>query len=59
MNNEQYFFCYNKRVSDYLIENGLNYITVAIDPRTKKMYSLYRQTDELKKLLTEYKLNIN
>jgi hypothetical protein len=54
---EQYFFCYNKRVSDYLTSKGIKFITVAIDPKTKKMYSLYKQTDTLDSLLKEYKLN--
>ena len=54
---EQYFFCYNKKVSDYLTMKGVKYITVAIDPKTRKMYSLYKQNDMLDKVLKEYKLN--
>lgn len=57
MQQDQYFFCYNKVVSDYLNTKGQKYITVAIDPKTKKMYSLYKQTETLDKLLKEYKLN--
>lgn len=54
---DKYFFCYNRYVSDYLTEKGIKSITIAIDPKRKKMYSLYKQTDELSKALTEYKLN--
>lgn len=57
MEKDQYFFCYNKQVSDFLSEKGMKYITVAIDPKTRKMYSLYKQSDLLNQLLTEYKLN--
>lgn len=57
MQKDQYFYCYNKRVSDYLNENGETFINVAIEPKSKKMYSLYKQTEQLSKLLKEYKLN--
>ena len=55
MPKDTYFFCYNKRVSDYLQQNGLHYITVARDPKTNKLFSLYKQTPELSRLLTQYK----
>lgn len=55
-----HFFCYNKKVSDYLMSKGHKLVTVAIDINTKKIYSLYVITDELTKSLAEYKqLNKN
>ena len=57
MHKDSYFFCYNKRVSDYLQQNGLQYITVARDPKTNKLFSLYKQTPELSRLLIQYKNN--
>lgn len=50
-----YFYCYNKRVSDHLKSNNIQYITVALDPKTKKMFSLYLINDELQASLDEYK----
>lgn len=55
MTKSKYFFCYNKRVSDYLRTKQLNFITVAIDPKTNKMYSMYEITPELQIALDEYK----
>ncbi|MCC3645830.1 hypothetical protein JGK52_03910 [Cytobacillus oceanisediminis] len=50
-----YFFCYTKRVSDFLQERGFSFITVAQDPKSKKLFSLYLITEELQKALAEYK----
>lgn len=52
----KYFFCYSKRVSDHLKEKRISFITVAIDPNTHKMYSLYEITPKLQAALDEYKL---
>ncbi|ODG93720.1 hypothetical protein BED47_00690 [Gottfriedia luciferensis] len=53
----QYFFCHNKKVSDFIKSKGIDYITVAIDPKTRILFSLYEITLELKEVLDEYKLN--
>ena len=52
---QEYFFCYTKRLSEYLQEMGFNYITVAQDPKTKKIFSLYPITAELHKTIQAYK----
>lgn len=51
----KYFYCYNKVVSDYLKKKGVKYINIAIEPKSKKIYSLYEQTEELKAALIEYR----
>lgn len=50
-----YFFCYNKQVSDYLALKEIKYITVAIDPNTRKWFSLYEITPLFQAALDEYK----
>lgn len=55
MNNKDYFFCYNKRVSDFLKTKGIYHITVAQDPKTKKIFSLFEITHNLQRALDEYK----
>ncbi|WP_169823946.1 DUF5659 domain-containing protein [Bacillus marinisedimentorum] len=52
---KNYFFCYSKRVSDFLASKGIQFITVAIEPKTKKMFSLYEINEELQKALDQYK----
>jgi hypothetical protein len=54
---DQYFFCYNKKVSDYLTMKGVKPITIAKEMRENRIFSLYKQTPELQKALQEYKLN--
>lgn len=55
MEQEKYFYCYNKEVSDYLASKGIKYINVARELKSNKIYSLYKQTEQLTKALTEYK----
>ena len=52
----EYFFCYNKRVSDYLNKKGVKYITVALDPKTNKMFSLYKADEKFQEAFDEYKM---
>ncbi|APH05854.1 hypothetical protein [Bacillus weihaiensis] len=55
MNKSDFFFVYNKRVSDFLKTKGINFICVAIEPKSQKMFSLYYINDDLQKALAEYK----
>jgi len=54
---DKYFYCYNKSVSDFLVSNGLKFITVAREPKSNKLFSLYEQSPKLKELLVQYKSN--
>lgn len=56
MDNKDYFFCYNKKLFDYLTkEKSLDFITIAINPTTKKTFSMFKKTNELQKALNDYK----
>lgn len=50
-----YFFCYNYRVKDYLMQNGLTFIVDAITTTSHKRFWLFEASDKLDKLLSEYK----
>lgn len=50
-----YFFCYNKHISDYLFTKNVKYITVAMDVKTQRIFSLYQITPEFQKALAEFK----
>ena len=54
-----YFFCYNKKVSDFLNSKEINYITVAQDLKSKKIFSLFEITDDFQVALQEYKNQSN
>ncbi|MEM5009278.1 hypothetical protein WKH57_01025 [Niallia taxi] len=53
--NEDYFFCYNKKVSEFLQSKGFKYITVSLDLKKRKVFSLYKINLELDMALKEYK----
>lgn len=53
-NNRDYFFCYTKSLSDHLQNKGFRYITVAQEPMSKKLFSLYKITPELKAVVAEF-----
>lgn len=52
---EGYFFCYNKIVSDFLYRKGIKFITIAIDKKTNREFSLFKVTEELQQALEERK----
>lgn len=52
MNN--FFFCYSKSLADYLISNNFEPITVAMNPKNNKLFSLFIRNDSFNQMLTEY-----
>jgi hypothetical protein len=52
-----YFFCYSKYVSAYLVEKGFKPITTARETINNKLFTLYKITPELQKALEERKRN--
>lgn len=55
MNNIEFFYCYNKRLSDHIGKSGIKFVTVAINPNDGRTYSQYIITPELKKVIDDYK----
>ncbi|MGK4040912.1 hypothetical protein AB0Y20_01325 [Heyndrickxia oleronia] len=49
------YFCYSKRVSDFLSFKQVKYLTKAINPINNKLYSLYYKTPKLQAALDEYR----
>lgn len=54
LTNKDFFFCYNRDIYFYLIQNGLDFITIAKEPKNDKMFSLFYRSDKLESLLSEY-----
>lgn len=52
---KDFFFCYNKNLSDYLSNKGIKYITLAINPNNGNSYSLFYKTPKLQQTIQEYK----
>jgi hypothetical protein len=54
-NNKQYFFCYSRELSNYLhYKHQFGIITVAINPQSKKTFSLFKQSPELAEAVKKY-----
>ena len=54
--NQKYFFAYNKNVYKYLHDTkGIEYITIAQDPRTQRVFTLFENTEEVTQALKEYR----
>lgn len=54
--NKEYFFCYSQRLSDFLKNKNVGYITIAKDMNTDRIFSLYPKSIELKEALDEYSI---
>ena len=56
MNKKGYFFAYSKQLSAFLhMDKGIEYITIAQDPKSKKLFTLFKFTKEVEDALDEYK----
>lgn len=52
--NKDYFFCYSQRLSVFLKESGIGYITIARDMNKDRTFSLYPKSPELAEALDEF-----
>lgn len=43
----KFFYCYSIKLKDFLKSQGLNYITKALNPKSKKPYFLFEKSLEL------------
>jgi len=49
--------CFSVPQKDFLMSRGLEYITVALDPKTKDTFWLFLRNDSLDASLTQWQLN--
>lgn len=56
MKNTDFFYCYNKKLFTFLHDiKKIDYITIAIHPKTKRTYSMFYKSEMLQNALDEYK----
>ncbi|WP_181349406.1 hypothetical protein [Thalassobacillus sp. CUG 92003] len=53
--NEQYFYCYSPRLKGRLLNEGERFICVGLNEKTGKKFWLFKQTDKLTGVLSEWK----
>lgn len=49
--------CFSVPLKEFLLSKGLEYITIALDPKTKDTFWLFLKGEMLDEALTEWKLN--
>ncbi len=58
-NNINFFYCYSKNLSDYLTSQNIKRVTIAKEPKTNKLFSLYIINDDLQQAIDKYKTITN
>jgi hypothetical protein len=53
----RYYYCYSYPQKEFLKDNGLKYITSAKNQSTNKTYWIFEGTEQLNKLLQEWRKN--
>lgn len=51
----RYFYCYSYPLKEFLLINGLRYITHSVNANTQKKFWLFEGTVELNRLLDKWK----
>jgi hypothetical protein len=51
----KFFFAYNKQLANFIKSKGFDSITTAINPISGNMFTLFAQSENLSKVIDEYK----
>jgi len=52
---KEVFFCYDLDLADYLRTNKQPYYTIASNPKTQRIFTLFKRTDLLTSYINTYK----
>lgn len=54
--NEDLFYCYSKKLSEYIYQHSyIVPLTIAINPKSQRLFSLYAKSTKLQRCLDDYK----
>ena len=54
--NSDLFYCYSKSVANFIFEkSNIRPLTIAINPKSGNMFSLFSKSDKLQAILDQYK----
>lgn len=56
--NQDLFYCYSKSLSNFIYEESggkITPLTIAENPKSKKLFSLYGKSSEIRAILDKYK----
>ena len=54
LSNKDFFFCYDRKLSYWLVKNGCHFITRALSVKDGSEFALFEKTDKLKQLLEQW-----
>lgn len=54
---EKYFYCYSYPLKEFMIKNGVSPILSSIHEKTQKKFWVFKSTEQLNKLLDQWRLN--
>lgn len=54
---EKYFYCYSYPLKEFMIKNGVSPILSSIHEKTQKKFWVFNSTEQLNKLLDQWRLN--
>lgn len=50
----KYFYCYSRRLKDFLGIFGIKYLSIGIHPKTQKKYYLFEKNSQIDFLIEEW-----
>ena len=54
LTHKDFFYCYDRKLKDYLTENGVRFIMTAYSISNQHQFFLYQQGETLRNLLNSY-----
>ncbi|WP_080845595.1 hypothetical protein [Cytobacillus gottheilii] len=54
LTNDDFYYCYSKRVSSFLSYKGIKYINKGLNPKSGRLYTLYLKNSALQKALKQF-----
>ncbi|ADU30339.1 hypothetical protein [Evansella cellulosilytica] len=55
MNKNDFLFCYDKRLADFIRLHNIEPITIAKNPKTEATFSMFVQSECLSKIIQQFK----
>jgi hypothetical protein len=55
MDNKDFFFCYDRGLATHLRNESIPFITVAMNPSSKKVFTLFFRNEKLYEEINSYK----
>lgn len=48
------YYCYSRRLTNFIIAMGMRYVEVSINPRTNNKYYSFEKSEKLDRIIAKY-----